>query len=153
MLSCFSHVLLFVTTCIVAHQIPLSKGFSRQEYWNGLPCPSPGDLLDPWIEVTSLEAPALWVDSLLLSHCGSPFSISNHNNSDPLQGKNQGCLGADLLKIWKRVGSFPAVQWLRLCAPSAGSMAQSLVGELRSHMPHGLRKRKVSSVLYQIEYI
>ena len=59
MLSCFSHVLLFVTTCIVAHQIPLSKGFSRQEYWNGLPCPSPGDLPDPGIEPTTLMSPAL----------------------------------------------------------------------------------------------
>ena len=60
---------------------------------------SPGDLLDPWIEAMSFEAPALRVDSLLLSHWGSPFSISSHNNSDPLQGKNQGCLGVDLFKI------------------------------------------------------
>ena len=58
--SCLSHVLLFVTPCItVAHQIPLSKGFSRQEYWNGLPCPSPGDLPDPGIEPMTLRSPAL----------------------------------------------------------------------------------------------
>ena len=38
--------------------------FSRQEYWNGLPFPSPGDLPDPGIEPLSLESPALQVDSL-----------------------------------------------------------------------------------------
>ena len=37
----------------VAHQASLSKGFSRQEYWNGLPFPSPGDLQDPGIEPAS----------------------------------------------------------------------------------------------------
>ena len=39
-----SHVQLFVTPWTVVHQIPLSMGFSRQEYWSGLPFPSPGDL-------------------------------------------------------------------------------------------------------------
>ena len=47
-------------------------GFSRQEYWSGLPCPPPGDLSDPRIEPTSPVAPALQADSLLLSHQGSP---------------------------------------------------------------------------------
>ena len=37
----------------VARQAPLSMGFSRQKYWNGLPCPPPGDLPDPEIEPTS----------------------------------------------------------------------------------------------------
>ena len=37
----------------VAHQAPLSMGFSRQEYWSGLPFPSPGDLSDPGIEPAS----------------------------------------------------------------------------------------------------
>ena len=46
--------------------------FSRQEYWSGLPCPSPGDLPNPGIEPLSSEAPALQVDSLPLSHWGSP---------------------------------------------------------------------------------
>ena len=41
------------------HQSPLSMGFSRQEYWRGLPCPSPGDLSDPGIEPMSLTSPAL----------------------------------------------------------------------------------------------
>ena len=53
LLSRFSHVQLFVTLWTVAHQAPLSLGFFRQEYWNGLPCPPPRDLLDPGIELTS----------------------------------------------------------------------------------------------------
>ena len=43
----------FVTPCTVAYQAPLSMGFPRQEYWGGLPCPSPGDLPDPGVEPTS----------------------------------------------------------------------------------------------------
>ena len=41
-----SYIRLFVTLWIVARQAPLSMGFSKQEYWNGLPCPSPEDLPD-----------------------------------------------------------------------------------------------------------
>ena len=52
----------FVTSWTVAHQAPLSMGLSKQQYWSGLPFPSPGDLPDPGIEPTS---PALQVDSLL----------------------------------------------------------------------------------------
>ena len=58
-LSHFSHVRLFVTLWTVAHQAPLSIGFSRQEYWSGLPCLSPGDFLDPGIEFVSYESLAL----------------------------------------------------------------------------------------------
>ena len=56
----------------VAHQTPLSKGFFRQEYWSGMPCLSPGYLLNPGIEPASPAPPALQADSLPLSHCGSP---------------------------------------------------------------------------------
>ena len=59
MLSCFSHVQLFVTLWTVAHQALLSMGFSRQEYWSKLPCPSPRDLPSPRIEHSSLTSPAL----------------------------------------------------------------------------------------------
>ena len=62
------HVRLFVTLWTLTHQVPLSMGFSRQEYWSGLPCPPPGDLPDPRTEPTS---PALQADSLLLNHPGS----------------------------------------------------------------------------------
>ena len=44
---------------MVAHQAPLSMGFSRQEYWSGLPGPLPGDLPDPGTEPMSLMSPAL----------------------------------------------------------------------------------------------
>ena len=57
--SCFSRVWLFVTPWTVAHQAPLSMGFSRQEYWSGLPCPPPGELPNPGIELLSLMSPAL----------------------------------------------------------------------------------------------
>ena len=58
MLSHFSHVWHFVTLQTVAHKASLSMGFSRQEYWSGLPCPPPGDLPDPGIEPGSLMSPA-----------------------------------------------------------------------------------------------
>ena len=56
-----SHVRLFATPWTVARQAPLSMGFSRQEYWSGLPFPSPGDLPNPGIEPGS---PALQADAL-----------------------------------------------------------------------------------------
>ena len=55
----FSRVRLFVTLWTIAHQAPLSLGFSRQEYWNRLPCPPPGDLPDLAIETPSLPSPVL----------------------------------------------------------------------------------------------
>ena len=65
-----SHVWLFVTPWTVALQA-LSMWFPRQEYWSDLPFPSPGDLPDPGIKPCFLH----WqVDSLLLSHQGSPRS-------------------------------------------------------------------------------
>ena len=73
MLSCFSCVRLSVTLWTIALQDPLSMGFSRQEYWSGLPCPPPGDLPHPGIEPMSPEAPALQTDSLPLRHWGKPI--------------------------------------------------------------------------------
>ena len=55
-LSCFR---LFVILWTVAHQAPLSIRFSRQEYWNRLSCPPPGDLPDPGIKPMSLISPTL----------------------------------------------------------------------------------------------
>ena len=65
-LSC---VQLFATPWTVAHQASLSMGFSRQEYWSGLPFLSSGDLHDPGIEPRS---PALQADSLLPEPPGEP---------------------------------------------------------------------------------
>ena len=58
-LSCFSCVQLFAVPWSVTHQAPLSMGFSRQECWNGLPCPPPGALPNPGIEPKSLMSPEL----------------------------------------------------------------------------------------------
>ena len=66
MLSLFSRVQLFVILWTVAYQDPLSMGFSRQEYWNRLPCPPSGDLPDPGIEPVSLRSPVL-TDGLRLT--------------------------------------------------------------------------------------
>ena len=73
-----SPVQLFATPRTVAHQAPLSMGFSRQEYWNGLTFPPLEDLPDPGIKTVSLASPALAgevVDSLPLCHLGSPMLI------------------------------------------------------------------------------
>ena len=59
-----SRVRLFATPWTVAYQTPLSMGFSRQEYWSGLPFPSPGHLPDPGIKPGQMLYP--------LSHQGSP---------------------------------------------------------------------------------
>ena len=71
MLSCFSCVWLFAAPWTVAHQAPLSMGFSRQEYWRGLPCPSPGDLPNPGIEPVSLSLLHWQVSSLPLAPPGN----------------------------------------------------------------------------------
>ena len=59
MFSHFSHIRLFATLWTVACQASLSMGFSRQEYWSGLPFPAPGDLPDPGIDPTSSVPPSL----------------------------------------------------------------------------------------------
>ena len=64
LLSHSSRVQLCVTLWTAACQAPLSMGFSRQEHWSGLPCPPPGDLLDPGIKPRSST---LQADSLLLN--------------------------------------------------------------------------------------
>ena len=69
LLSFFSHVQLLKTPWTVARQAPLSMGFSRQEYWSGLPVPSPGDLSDPGIKPRS---PTLQADSLPPEPPGKP---------------------------------------------------------------------------------
>ena len=61
-----------VTLWTVARQALLSMGFFRQEYWNGLPFPPPGDLPDPGMKPLSPVSSALQADSLLLRHQGSP---------------------------------------------------------------------------------
>ena len=87
-----------VTTWPVAHQVPLSMGFPRQEYWSGLPFPSLGDLPNPGFEPTS---PAWQVDSLSLNHLGS-----STERIDPSRKNSKGISipagvrGAELRQQW-----------------------------------------------------
>ena len=67
-----SRVRLFATPQTAAHQAPLSMGLSRQEYWSGLPCPSPGDLPHPGIEPGLLHCKQTLY---CLSHQGSQCSL------------------------------------------------------------------------------
>ena len=79
MLSCFNCVRLFATPWAVAHQASLSMGFSRQEYWSGLPFSSAQDLPDPGTEPTSLMCPAL-AGGFCTTSATSQGNIKNINN-------------------------------------------------------------------------
>ena len=68
-----SQVRLFATRWTVAHQAPQSMDFSKQEYWSGLPFPSPGVLPNPGIEPVS---PALQADALSSEPPGKPNNIA-----------------------------------------------------------------------------
>ena len=83
-LSC---VRLFVTLWTVAYQASPSMGFSRQEYWSGLPFPSPGDLPDPGIKPRS---PALEADALTSEPPGKPIKQTkvNPKNKKPNPNRN-----------------------------------------------------------------
>ena len=105
-LSC---VRLFVTPWTVAYQAPPSMGFSRQEYWSGLPFPSPGDLPDPGIEPGS---PALQADALT----SEPQLIKRKSFRTALVGK-----------------------WLGLCVHNAGNTGSNpgQGTEILDAMQHG----------------
>ena len=77
MLSRFSCIQLCETLWTVAPQAPLSMGFSRQEYWSGLPCPPPGDLPDPGIKPTSVPSPAL-AGGFFTTSKPSPKNVKTH---------------------------------------------------------------------------
>ena len=108
MLSPFSPIWLFVTLCTTAQQAPLSillwepMGFSRQEYWSGLPCPPPGDLPYSGIEPRS---PALQAYSLLSEPLGNPKntgvgSLFLLQGIFPTQELNQGLLHCRFFTSW-----------------------------------------------------
>ena len=64
---------LFVTLWAVACQGPLSMGFSRKEYWSGLPCPPLGNLPNPGVKLTSLMSPVLAGGFFPLGPLGKPI--------------------------------------------------------------------------------
>ena len=72
-----SHVQLFATPWTAARQTPLPMGFPRQEYWGGLPFPSPGDLPNPGIKPAS---PALQADSLPTELPGKLHYVTQYIN-------------------------------------------------------------------------
>ena len=76
------------TPWTAAHQAPLSTGFSRQEYWSGLPFPSPGDLPDPGIKP---ESPALQADDLSTELWGKPKVLHNSCLIVSSEGTQDGC--------------------------------------------------------------
>ena len=79
--------------------VPLSMGFSKQEYWNGLPCPPPGDLPNPGIEPAFLMSPAL-ADGLFTMSATWEAQDKDVGNKKFLFGKE------------KRIGrAFLVVQW------------------------------------------
>ena len=81
-LSCFSCVRLFAALWTVALQAPLSVGFSRQEYWSGLPCPPPADLPDPGIKPASSVTPASQKDSFTTEPLGKPNKAHRKDQKD-----------------------------------------------------------------------
>ena len=85
-----SRVRLFVTPWTVAHRAPLSMGFSRQEYWSGLPFPSPGDLPEPGIEPRS---PSLQEDTL--EHVRASLTVQLVKNPPAMQERPVQFLGQE----------------------------------------------------------
>ena len=77
-----SHVQPFVVPWTVAHQAPLSMGFSRQEYWSGLPSPPPGDCPDPGWDPRLLHLFHLQADSLPLAPPGKPCALNIYLKSN-----------------------------------------------------------------------
>ena len=75
MLSCFSRFRLFAIARTVALQAPPYMGFLRQEYWSGLPCPSPGHLPNPGTEPESPVASASKADYQPLSQKNINYSV------------------------------------------------------------------------------
>ena len=100
------------------HQAPLSMGFSRQEYWSGLPFPSPRNLPDPGIEPRS---PALVVDSLPPETSGKPPKTGVWSSEDQRGGMGRGRGGA-----------------ISCCAMLCNSQSESRSVVPDSLWPHGL---------------
>ena len=84
-MKCLSCVRLFVTPWTIAHQAPLSMEFSRQEYWSGLPFPSPGDLPYPGLKPRS---PALQADTWPSEPPGNVLNFSKTGTNRNINNRN-----------------------------------------------------------------
>jgi len=141
-LSRFSCVRLCATLWTIACQAPLSMGFSKQEYWSGLPGPSPGDFPNPGIESTSLKSPALadgfftirstWEDFLTMEPF---FSETSHcprvlRKSLAKYGMNSKFLYLASQAMDKPQSAFPALS----CTASKYPTQTELVTLLSTHL-------------------
>ena len=99
-LSLISCVELFVILWTVAQQAPLSMGFSKQEYWSGLPWPPPGDLPDTEIHPASLISPALAGRFFTWRYLGSPYIIIHISRNISFRRHFWECVIIES-KIWK----------------------------------------------------
>ena len=128
-LSHFSHIWLFVTLYTVAHQTPLSMGFSRQEYWSGLPCPPPGDLPNPGIEPRSLTSPAMAGRFLTTS-----ATWETHNESRYPKGMNCHVNCPRVSKVagggWRR----EKVKWVCLIWSHGAKWSQFSLSRVKGHL-------------------
>ena len=79
-LSHFSCVQLFATLWIIACKFPLSMGFSRQEYWRGLPCHPPGNLPNPAIKLAFLMSPSL-IDKFFTTSTTMEKAMAPHSST------------------------------------------------------------------------
>ena len=107
-------VRLFATPWTVAHQAPPSMEFSRQEYWSGLPFPSPGDLPDPGIEPGS---PTLRADALPSEPPGNPPTCL-------ILCKTLHCRGF-LMRRWQECEDSRSNVWRSSCLPSKRKLERS----------------------------
>ena len=111
----------------LTHQAPLYMGFSREEYWSGLPYPLPGDLPNPGIEFMSLVAPAVQVDSLLLSHQGSlNLSLTKFKSDLDLDTETLYYLVHHNPQTWPLSKFFPDISLGGNCSQTFDSIAFSL---------------------------
>ena len=105
------------TPWTIAHQSPLSVGFSRQEYWSGLPCPAPADLPDPGIDPTSLKSPAS-AGRFFSASWEAPYSF--REQSKPSVDKKQRAEAPPF-----RLGSLGRARWKRAlpaCLPRCSAL-------------------------------
>ena len=120
-LSHFGCVWLFVIPRTVAHKAPLSMGFSWQEYWSGLPFPSPGDVPDPGIEPVSLTSPAL---------ASGLFTTSDPLQCSCLENPRDG--GAWWAAVYGVAQSWTRLKWLSSSSSSNTWEAMSHVKQFDS---------------------
>ena len=110
-----------MTPWTVAHQAPVSMGFSRQEYWSGLPCPSPGDLPDPGIKP---QSPAFQADSLRFE----PQRRWSGPSPQPLLPQNAERIQVEEMRLHQGLASQP-------CLPLCDCRPGEWFGQLGSSYP------------------